>query len=235
MSVWWSEFTGLRPRVAPSRTHPPSPRGLELQARADFLTELAARGALPLPSRIAEGILRGTRPPVGLETMARTTPLYQAFPPPWAHHPWTHETLPHADFGLTIWRWTTWPSIHYTGRWPLELLKQYLTALWPTWSWDSFAAYMSFGPLVVSAEDPIQDIARATPEFTYPLTGETLSPTVIQRFCRELIARIRDFGPPPGAHTEAIQWKGYHAPWSSRVQSRWWETILRLAAGGYST
>ena len=104
----------------------------------------------------------------------------------------------------------------------MELLRQYITTLWPQWQWDSFLLSVSAASLGFPL-DPIPDAARAPLGFRHPLTGEPFSPTVVQRLCRELITRIRDFGPQPGAHTEAIQWGGYHTAWSTRVQSRWWE------------
>ena len=57
----------------------------------------------------------------------------------------------------------------------MELLKQYITTLWPQWQWDSFLSCVSAAsngfPL-----DPIPDVARTPLGFRHPLKVEPFSP-----------------------------------------------------------
>ncbi len=117
LSMWWAEYTRMRPKVPrtrPQSLHPT--RGTATHEKATFLTELADRGNLPTPTQVAQGVLQGTRTPPGLEAMSRTQSALDTFPSPWPYHPWGGPTPPPTDLACTLWRWATWPSIHYTGR-----------------------------------------------------------------------------------------------------------------------
>ena len=84
LSVWWAEYTRMRPRVPRSRPQSPhTTLGAITQEKATLLTELADRGHLPTPKQVIQGVLQGKLTPAGLEAMSRAQSALDVCPSPW--------------------------------------------------------------------------------------------------------------------------------------------------------